>query len=335
MSLSHPHEADLAPAPTVTRLLRDPTNRAVVGLLAESETPLDVPDIQSRVLPDVPGRFLRDRLRSLADLGIVERATSTGASAGGAVWRLSAAGRDLHRIHAVITRIVVRAGAPKIAQSTPRRERAVEAALDALADPALLRVLDRLAAADAPLDPADLEEQCRPVTRRTLYRRLRILQDEGVVARLVTHEVPRRTHYALQDRWRPIAGVLLLANWWELRHGPQHESSFALSPLLHLVAPITRTAKDTAGTVRWIVGAPDAPYDRVTTLCEGGQLRMNGGEHALDHPRAVDAEIVATGTHWAAALVTDDRTHLTISGDATLADAAITSARSALLSYVR
>lgn len=327
--------AELAPAPTVTRLLRDATNRAILAALVDEPGQLDLPALQSRATPDAPGRFLRDRLRLLADQGIVERAPAPAArrgAAASALWTLTPAGRDLQRIHAVVTRIVVRAGAARLAQSATLRERAVETALDALADPAVLRILDRLAASPTPLDPSDLEEQCRPVTRRTLYRRLRVLQDEGVVTRLVTHEVPRRTHYALQDRWRPVAGALLLAAWWESRHGLDRSAAFRLSPLLHLVAPIARPAKEAAGVVRWVVGDQDAPTDVLATTVAGSQLTI--GEQAASGSGAV-VELRGSAGAWPAALVTDDRSALQIEGDGALGAAAISALRAALLSYVR
>jgi DNA-binding HxlR family transcriptional regulator len=335
MSATEPAPVHLGSAPTVTRILRDPTNRGIIGLLGEEKgRSLDVAELQSKALPDAPSRFLRDRLRLLADLGVVERGPEAYPRVVGATsaWTLTPAGRDLHRIHAVISRIVTRAGAPKVAGSSIRRDRAIEAALDALADPAMLVILGTLAAAPGAIDPDALEEACRPVARRTLYRRLRVLQDEGLVTRLVTHEVPRRTHYVLQDRWRPVAGVLLLSAWWELRHGPPGTASIDLTTLLHLVAPVARSPRGTVGSTRW-------------TLTTGGETQTtevslgDGGLHVDDAPAspapAPGATIAGPPLGWAAALVTDDRSGLTIEGDAALADAAITSARAGLLAYVR
>lgn len=325
--------ADLGPAPTVTRILRDPTNRLIIATLAEErDRPLDVAGLQAHALPDSPVRFLRDRLRQLAERGVVEReAEPTPRTAGAtSTWVLTPAGRDLHRIHAVIVRIVTRAGAARVTASGHRQDLAVEVALDALADPSTLRIVQQLAASGDPMDPDALESACHPVTRRTLYRRLRVLQDEGLVNRLVTHEVPRRTHYALHDRWRPVAGVLLLAAWWELRHGATSDPSFDLPLLLHLVAPVAKAPRGRDGTVRCTVTSPAAdPSDVRLQIREGG-LRLPAAGSIGEA-----ATIVGTPLAWAAALVTDARGDLEISGDADLADALITSARAALLAYVR
>jgi DNA-binding HxlR family transcriptional regulator len=336
MSPPHSASADLGPAPTVTRILRDPTNRLIIATLAEErDLPLDVAGLQAHALPDAPVRFLRDRLRQLAESGVVEReAEPTPRTPGAtATWVLTPAGRDLHRIHAVIVRIVTRAGAARVTASGHRQDLAVEIALDALADPPTLKIVQQLAAAGDPMDPDALEAACHPVTRRTLYRRLRILQDEGLVDRLVTHEVPRRTHYALHDRWRPVAGVLLLAAWWELRHGAGRAPSFDLPLLLHLVAPVAKSPRGRDGLVSCTVTAPETP-DAVDAHV---RLRVGDGGLRLPAPEATDHDAAISGTPlaWAAALVTDARGELTISGDADLADALITSARAALLAYVR
>lgn len=325
--------SDLGPAPTVTRLLRDPANRTIIGALAEDRPePLDVAGLQAHALPSSPVRFLRDRLRHLAEAGVVARTEEHGPRAAGATatWALTPAGRDLHRIHAVIVRIVTRAGAPRVAASTVRRDAAVDAALDALADPPTLRILEELAGADEPLDPDALEAACHPVTRRTLYRRLRVLQDQGVVSRLVTHQVPRRTHYTLQDRWRPVAGVLLLSSWWELRHGADRNPELNLRLLLQLVAPVAKTRAQ--GSVACVVtdGTSRTP---VRLELGGGHVhaRHGGADRALEDGATAEGTALA----WAAALVTDARDAMTITGDAELAGSAIASIRAALLAYVR
>jgi hypothetical protein len=178
------------------------------------------------------------------------------------------------------------------------------------------------------MDPDALEDACRPVTRRTLYRRLRILQDEGLVGRLVTHEVPRRTHYAIQDRWRPVAGVLLLSAWWELRHGAQETQTFDLALLVHLVVPVAKVARAQSGSVTATVinGAEQAS---VRIEVRDGHL------HTSALSGSADAEAVGSALAWATALVTDDRAALTITGSADLATAVIASVRAALLAYVR
>lgn len=324
---------DLGHAPTVTRLLHDAANRTIIAALAEDrEEPLDLAGLQAHALPSSPVRFLRDRLRQLADAGVVSRVEERGPRATGATatWALTHAGRDLHRIHAVIVRIVTRAGAPRVAASTRRRDAAVEAALDALADPATLRILRELAGTEEPLDPDALEAACAPVTRRTLYRRLRVLQDEGLVSRLVTHQVPRRTHYALQDRWRPVAGVLLLSSWWELRHGADHTAELDLALLLQLVAPVAKTRAQ--GITVCTVSDATEPAGVLLELA-GGQLRAQ--RQSSGSAVQPDATISGTGLAWAAALVTDARDGLTISGTPELADATIASVRAALLAYVR
>lgn len=334
MATPEPAHAELGSAPTVTRILRDAANRAVLSALDEArDEPLDIATLQSRALPEAPGRFVRDRLRMLADYDIVERAAEGDHRTVGATsaWTLTSAGRDLHRIHALIARIVTRAGAPKVVASGHRRDRAVETALDALADPAMLRILSRLAAAPEPLDPDALEVECRPVTRRTLYRRLRVLQDEGIVVRLVTHEVPRRTHYALHDRWRPVAGVLLLAAWWELRHGPARDTSLDLATLLHLVAPIARVPRGLAGSGAWVVAADGREITRVAVRLRDGHIQIDESAR----PEGDSVTVTGQPLAWAAALVTDDRSGLEIVGEQPIADGALAGVRAALLAYVR
>lgn len=320
----------LGAAPTVTRLLGDASNRALISALASlGDRATEVAELQARALPDTPVRFVRDRLRALSQASVVAR--PDGGSGSG--WLLTPAGQDLHRIYAVATRIVARAGGGVVAATpTPtfEHEHAVNAALQALSDPAVLLIVGQLASASTPLDPDELEHACEPIARRTLYRRLRVLQDEGLVERLVTHQVPRHTHYAINDHWRPVAGVLLLASWWELRHVPEGAAALDLLTLLALVAPVAAAPRGTAGVVQCRVDDPVAAPPIAAHLADGGlQIRRAAAE--VPH----DAAIGGTSRAWAAALVAGDRAGLTIEGDATLADACIASVRAALLAYVR
>lgn len=313
-------------------MLADRASGAIIAALGDAQpAALSASEIVANAPLDVPLRLrlVRDRLRELERGGVVAAADVDPELHGsGLHWRLTAAGRDLRRLQSLVEHVVLDAmGLPERAPA-PTRARAVEAALRALADPVVVRVLTALSAATA-LSPTALEERCRPVARRTLYRRLDRLVSAGVVARQTTRGVPRRTTYAIAPAWRQAAVLSLLGAWWETRHRGTAEADLE-SPLRIVLpaVPIRRLAPE--ARVRWIVEQGDATQDLLLA-------REDDHLAALPHDgdTAADATVSGDVRAWAAALVADEQDGLRVEGDAALARGLLDAVRAALFASVR
>ncbi len=348
MALS-PSDARPPTRPSAIHVLADPVNRAVVLALGEAhDQGIESLVVTEEALADATPRLIRSRLRDLERAGIVE-AASAGPNQP-RQWLLTTAGRDLFRLHALMTRIVLRASRLPAASPPVLRERAVAAALSAFADPVVMQITRVLAAASGPIGPTALEEGCQPVARRTLYRRLTPLLEAGVVERTSGRTVPRTTFYALTDRWRPTAAVPMLAAWWESRHWSETPgfapSSFA--GVLQAALPLARMEGVHHGKrVLWrVTDADGAPLASGALAVDGDRLRAVAAGHeslgvgddassGSDSEAIIVSEVSGSAMAWGAAMVSDRRDDLILSGDATVTQAAIAAVRAVLLAYVR
>lgn len=318
---------------TATSVLADRASRAVVVALGDARgAPLSAAEIYaaSHVGLALKLRLLRDRLRELERAGVVSAADVDPAAHGpGLHWVLTSSGQDLHRLQSVMQHIVSDASGLPETTAAPIRDRAVERTLQALADPAVMRIVTALAAGSE-LDPTELEAACRPTPRRTLYRRLNLLVETGVVIRETSRGVPRRTRYSISPTWRQAAVLPLLGAWWEGRHRAADDPVDIEGPL-RIVLPTVRVARLPASArVLWVVDQNEASQ-RLLLEAEGDRLRL------VDAPSSEEADAVTTGTPraWTAALVADQLGDLRISGDHLLAHAVLEAVRSALFASVR
>ncbi len=239
---------------------------------------------------------------------------------------------ELYRLGSLIARIVLQAMKIDGTASQETRERIVQTTLSAMSDAQTIRVGRVLASASGPLDPTELEELCAPIPRRTLYRRLSLLVDAGVVQRETTREVPRRTRYQLVERWRPVAGALLLSAWWELRHDKAEERgrSIDLAGVLSVALPTVRLRdQHRAGRLRWQVTDGETVVSEVDLIAHGGTLEQPSSSGTPD------ATAAGNPRAWATALVTDHTEDLSISGDEHLVHDVLTALRAAALRYLR
>jgi hypothetical protein len=157
-----------------------------------------------------------------------------------------------------------------------------------------------------------------------------------VVERHVTHEVPRRIRYELGDRWRPLVVLLVLAAWWEWRHGGPDDHALAsdLEGLGYAIAPLVHAPTALEGArIRWIADAADST-STVIFVASGGRLRAHGAESALPSG-AEDAHVSATPGEWCTALISGGHEGLRVTGDAALAIRLGTAVRDVLLRPLR
>lgn len=331
---THP-DAPGSPHPSATARLADATTRGILKTLGEAGERALTSAMIADQHPQMPTqRLVRDRLRELERGGIVQviDQPTTAKSGSELFWRLTTPGMELYRLGSLIARIVLQAMGIEATARAETRERIVQTTLSAMADPQTLRVGRVLASATTPLDPGELEALCAPLPRRTLYRRLSLLVDAGVVSRETTREVPRRTRYQLVERWRPVAGALLLSAWWELRHDQAEKRgrSIDLSGLLSVALPTVRLKEShRTGRLRWQVTDATGIVSEVDVEAADGALRLP----AIDG--APNATAAGTPRAWATALVTDHVEDLDISGDADLVHDVLGALRAAALRYLR
>lgn len=318
---------------SATALLADRGTRAIVVTLGDARgTPMSAGAIVAASHVDATPRLIRDRLRELERAGIlvVDDAAPVDYDPG-MHWALTASGHDLYRLLSLMSRVVVNAAGFDDAVASTVRDRAVEETLIALSDPIAVRIIGSLAGEDH-LDPVALERHVAPTPRRTLYRRLDLLVGGGVVVRETTRGVPRRTRYALSDRWRPAAVLLLLSAWWEGRHLALTGKAAVIDieGPLRVVLPNVRAARVRAGAhVRWVVRQGE-DTERLVLTARGGRLSVVS---SADEP--VDAELSGPPEAWTAGLIADQRDGLQVSGDAKVAFDLFDDVRAALLAYVR
>lgn len=332
MALSLP-DASPPTRHSAIHVLADPVSRAVVLALGEAhDQGVDALVVTEEALADATPRLIRSRLRDLERSGIVEAAAAGPNQP--RQWRLTTPGRDLFRLHALMTRIVLRASRLPAGSPPVLRERAVASALAAFDDPVAMQIARVLAGAGGPIGPTALEAGCESVARRTLYRRLTPLLEAGVVERTSGRTVPRTTYYALGDRWRPAAAVPVLAAWWESRHWAATPGfgAEAFSGVLDAVLPLARVegAHDGKRLV-WSVTGLGATASGVLVV-ERDRLRA---APATAGGTTNDGQVEGSAQAWGAAMISDRRDDLAVEGDAALAQSAITAVRAALLAYVR
>lgn len=321
--------------------MADEASRTVLVALGDAHARgIDGFAITEEPLPETTPRVVRERLRDLERAGVVRPVEREEAGRGApSNWALTDAGRDLHRLLSLITRIVTRAASPRSVTRRASEERAVAEALGWFADVGTLRILGALAAAAEPVGPTTLEAATAPLPRRTLYRRLRPLLDAGAVTRIPGHTVPRSTSYELADRWRPVAALPVLGAWWESRHWPADVAAATvdLTGVAHCIAPQVRLASRHAGRrVQFAFGSALGEASPITfeVAAAGIVAQTTSTAHGTD-AQPVDASISGTNAAWSTALVTDRSDGLQLAGDEMLARDSIVALRAALLAYVR
>lgn len=319
----------------ITTLLADRPTHTIVQLLGDARARgQEAVAVTEQPVGDATPRLIRDRLRGLERAGIVEAIERAPANGGApSLWALTNAGRDLYRLEALMARIVTRAADLPPTVRAAARDEAFTQTLTTLTDASSVALLRTLAMAAEPLDPVALEIACQPVPRRTLYRRLTGLVEQGVVTRIAGRTVPRSTRYELVERWRPVAAVPVLGAWWESRHwtAPQPSDLAALEGLLGAILPLVRLDRSHDGKrIAWSIDA--------TLGHASGTILVRGEEVAATVPSmagTAEATISGSPAAWSTALVTDRTDDLIVTGDPAFARDAIGAVRASMLAYVR
>jgi DNA-binding HxlR family transcriptional regulator len=169
-----------------------------------------------------------------------------------------------------------------------------------------------LALADGPLSVGDLQARLPELRRSTLRRRLSHLILGGL---LEQQEVGRAERYGLTARARQLATVAMLAGRWEWQWSrPEHVVPGSdLVALVHVIAPMARVSRPTAGICQLHLGADRAAAPDIYLAAAAGSIRTLR-EAPATPPEAVGH---ATPEAWCDALVQTDR-RITVDGNHTL-----------------
>jgi DNA-binding HxlR family transcriptional regulator len=182
------------------------------------------------------------------------------------------------------------------------------------------------ALADAPLRTADLHIRLPHVRRSTLLRRLRTLPEHGV---LVREEHGGEVRYALTEGARHLVIVPLRAAQCEWRRATPADRARSgdLPGLLHVLAPLGRTAHNTTGTCQWHVDADGRLQTDVYLAVASGRIAaLNAAP--VSAPQSCSR---ATPEAWCEALLRGDPSAIATTGDAALFTAVFDALSSALL----
>jgi DNA-binding HxlR family transcriptional regulator len=224
----------------------------------------------------------------------------------------------------------------EIARVEPRARRGEHGARGpfalALAGGRRTRVIGR-ALVEGPLSFSELSRRVPHIANAPLTRHLRRLQQAGLVRRRC-EPAGGRARYELTDDARRLGRVATLIARWHWRYTPQGPPPPLgdLQGLVHLVAPLARTAPGVAGICLLRQSAPAGAHRAEVYVCVAkGRLRPL----ALAPAGPVDARAQAEPAAWCEALLCGEAAGLAVEGDRALLAAVIGGLADALGSGAR
>jgi DNA-binding HxlR family transcriptional regulator len=289
-------------------LLAVPINSA--SLLALAEGPKSLGDLR-REIGSPPHTTMRDRLRILAELGVVERRRGT-EFPGAVGFELTAAGRDLLGVVALL------AGWLESAPGGAREIGSVDAktAIRALVDGWTPNIVRALAA--RPLSLTDLDGLIASLNYPALERRLTAMRLLGLVEAVECEG--RRTPYRATDWLRRAIAPLAAAAQWEqrcLRGQAPPVTNRDVEAAFLLSMPLLRFPQGLSGSCRVAVEMGKRSLNSLA----GAMVEVRGGKVTAC---TVNLEGIPDGwahgsiAHWLAAVAKKDNRRLEQGGDGRL-----------------
>ena len=107
------------------------------------------------------------------------------------------------------------------------------AAMELVAHKWTIHIMFALHEADGPARFRALQRRVAPITQKELTKRLRALEQSGLVSRRVFAEVPPRVEYRLTELGQTLIPVLTALHDWAERNGPtldEHRNTAAQHP---------------------------------------------------------------------------------------------------------
>jgi hypothetical protein len=179
-----------------------------------------------------------------------------------------------------------------------------------------------------PLQPSELERRLK-IPRSTLYARLRLLAEVGLLRHGERTSFPRIVEYGLTDPGRVVSARRILTDRRQRRElAPDgHQRGEELADVLRLLAPVARAPAEVEGTCALRKRRPHRRALELWIVARGGRLELCEQGPPQSRPAA---SITASSPSWDDALLSGVADGLRVSGDRTLAEAALEALRETL-----
>jgi DNA-binding HxlR family transcriptional regulator len=294
-------------------LLSAPINVPVLRALARQPMPL--PELCGEV-GSLPQTTVRNCLRSLAELGVVERRHRNGLGSD-VVYSVAKSGHGLLTVASVLERWL----ATSPAGPTNLGTASTKGAVDALVHGWSTSIVRALAA--RPLSLIELDAILASVSYPSLARRLRAMQAAGLIEPLAPGR--RSSAYRVSEWLRKASAPLIAAARWERRYlgrdapaitGRDIEATFLLT------LPLLRVSPETSGSCRLAVQVggrnPGVLAGAIASVRDGAVESF--GTRLKGQP---SASAIGTTDAWFSAVLERDLAGLELIGDLSLASEVI------------
>jgi DNA-binding HxlR family transcriptional regulator len=259
---------------------------------------------------------MRGHLRTLAELGIIERRQEN-AFPGTVVFELGRPGRDLLVVVDVLEAWLDEAPIGPIELGSTTAKNSIKALVEGWSS-AIVRAL-----AAKPLSLTELSRLINGLSYPSLERRLGTMRLAGLIERCSGGG--RGTPYAVTDWLRRAAGPIAASIRWERRHLGDRAAGVSrldIEAIFLLAVPMARLSGGPSGLCRLGVDLQNAGEHRlagVVVEVKEGRIascltRLNG---------EADAWALGSPTAWLSALIEQDLDQLEIGGDSLLAIALV------------
>jgi DNA-binding HxlR family transcriptional regulator len=266
---------------TALSLLSVPLNVHLLAALEDEE--LALVDL-SRAVGHPPATTMRSYLKTLADLGAVER-RQEGGFPGAVAYSLADPGEQLLQVFSALQRWLNDAPDGSIALGEPAAKSAIKALVEGW-DATIVRVL-----AARPLALTELAKLITSISYPTLERRLAAMRRTGQLQARRNDSASRGTPYEVTPWLRQAVGPLVAAAAWEREWaGAQTKalSRIDIEALFLLAIPLLDLPREVSGRCRLAVEmrpGPQSEYAGATVTVEAGRplssvARLEGNSDA-------------------------------------------------------
>ncbi|HEX3359954.1 MAG TPA: winged helix-turn-helix transcriptional regulator [Solirubrobacterales bacterium] len=291
-------------------LLSVPLNVHVITALEEGASSLG--DLRGAVgLP--PPTTMRGHLRTLTELGILERSRS-GAFPGVVSYALTRSGEDLLRLAYIVQAWLNLAPGQTLILGTLSAKSATKALVEGWSS-TLIRAL-----AARPLTLTALDCLIGNLNYPSLERRLSAMRMVGQIEPIATHG--RGTPYTVTPWLRQAVAAIAAASRWEGTHTPDSSmvGRIDVEAMFLLAIPLVRLSSDVTGSCRLAV---ELGADRQLAGVMVGFANGEPVSYVADLSGSAVSGAVGTLAGWLDALLDARTTGLEVSGDCRLARAII------------
>jgi DNA-binding HxlR family transcriptional regulator len=290
-------------------VLAVPLNVHVVRALEQEQTSLI--DLR-RAVGSPPQTTMRSHLRTLTDLGVLERRRQN-EFPGSLDYELTRPGRELLAVAVLLQAWLADSPQGPLSLGGDAAKKAVKALIDGWSS-AIVRAL-----AAGPLSLTDLSRLISSLNYPSLERRLAAMRQTGQVEPQLGKT--RATPYVVTDWLRRSVAPLAAAARWERRHVPDSTMPIAridIESAFLLAVPLATVGNEASGSCRLAVEVRNGGHDLGLA---GVQIGLKDGRVESCFARlegSVDASISGTVSSWIRAVAERDADGLEIGGESRL-----------------